>query len=180
MAAEEQGEVTGGPREDAEDRPLCSAGAEEETKRRVQGGNPEAGGEDSQDADGGACVQQERDPRRQLTCLEIPHFLQSDAVQGSTGNSLKKHNSAAQSCFARITKCTRPCVCVWEAARVTEGGKGKRKKKNKQMKRRQVPAEMAAEPELAKYWAQRYRLFSRFDEGIKLDRGQCSADSPPS
>lgn len=31
---------------------------------------------------------------------------------------------------------------------------------------------MAAEPQLAKYWAQRYRLFSRFDEGIRLDRGQ--------
>lgn len=35
-----------------------------------------------------------------------------------------------------------------------------------------MPAEMAAEPELAKYWAQRYRLFSQFDQGIKLDRGQ--------
>ncbi|KAM7378666.1 hypothetical protein PAMP_004275 [Pampus punctatissimus] len=31
-------------------------------------------------------------------------------------------------------------------------------------------AEVAAEPYLAKYWAQRYRLFSRFDEGIRLDR----------
>lgn len=35
-----------------------------------------------------------------------------------------------------------------------------------------VPPEIAAEPELAKYWAQRYRLFSRFDEGVKLDHGQ--------
>lgn len=26
---------------------------------------------------------------------------------------------------------------------------------------------------LNKYWAQRYRLFSRFDEGIKLDEGRC-------
>lgn len=50
--------------------------------------------------------------------------------------------------------------------------KPKKKKKNKQGRKQQVPAEMAAEPELAKYWAQRYRLFSRFDEGIKLDRGQ--------
>uniref|UniRef100_UPI0037E847C4 trimethylguanosine synthase n=1 Tax=Semicossyphus pulcher TaxID=241346 RepID=UPI0037E847C4 len=44
------------------------------------------------------------------------------------------------------------------------------KKKSKRGRKQQVPAEMAAEPELAKYWAQRYRLFSRFDEGIKLDR----------
>ena len=25
-----------------------------------------------------------------------------------------------------------------------------------------------------KYWAQRYRLFSKFDEGIQLDKGQLS------
>ncbi|XP_005461591.1 trimethylguanosine synthase isoform X1 [Oreochromis niloticus] len=42
--------------------------------------------------------------------------------------------------------------------------------KKKKKKKQQVPAEMAAEPQLAKYWAQRYRLFSRFDEGIRLDR----------
>ncbi|XP_060133788.1 trimethylguanosine synthase isoform X1 [Zootoca vivipara] len=33
-----------------------------------------------------------------------------------------------------------------------------------------LPPEIVADPELAKYWAQRYRLFSRFDEGIQLDR----------
>ncbi|KAM6282253.1 trimethylguanosine synthase [Porphyrio hochstetteri] len=50
------------------------------------------------------------------------------------------------------------------------------KKKEKKRRRRRknmlgaIPAEIAADPELAKYWAQRYRLFSRFDEGIKLDR----------
>nr|XP_033507275.1 trimethylguanosine synthase isoform X2 [Epinephelus lanceolatus] len=45
-----------------------------------------------------------------------------------------------------------------------------RKKPKSKKRKQQVPAEMAAEPELAKYWAQRYRLFSRFDEGIRLDR----------
>ncbi|KAG5841598.1 hypothetical protein ANANG_G00168310 [Anguilla anguilla] len=57
-------------------------------------------------------------------------------------------------------------------------GQGKaassRKKKAKNRKKRkkkdmEVPPEIAAEPDLAKYWVQRYRLFSRFDEGIKLD-----------
>ncbi|KAM9349751.1 trimethylguanosine synthase [Symphorus nematophorus] len=48
--------------------------------------------------------------------------------------------------------------------------KSKKKKRSKRGRRQPVPAEMAAEPELAKYWAQRYRLFSRFDEGIRLDR----------
>nr|XP_043870766.1 trimethylguanosine synthase isoform X2 [Solea senegalensis] len=46
---------------------------------------------------------------------------------------------------------------------------GKRKTR-KQRRKQQAPADMAVKPELAKYWAQRYRLFSRFDEGIKLDR----------
>uniref|UniRef100_A0A4W6C4E4 Trimethylguanosine synthase n=1 Tax=Lates calcarifer TaxID=8187 RepID=A0A4W6C4E4_LATCA len=49
-------------------------------------------------------------------------------------------------------------------------GKKQKKNKSKQGRKQQIPAEMAAEPELAKYWAQRYRLFSRFDEGIRLDR----------
>ncbi|XP_008065690.1 trimethylguanosine synthase [Carlito syrichta] len=44
----------------------------------------------------------------------------------------------------------------------------KKKKKNKKVN--VIPPEIAAVPELAKYWAQRYRLFSRFDDGIKLDR----------
>nr|XP_032836825.1 trimethylguanosine synthase isoform X1 [Petromyzon marinus]XP_032836833.1 trimethylguanosine synthase isoform X1 [Petromyzon marinus] len=33
-----------------------------------------------------------------------------------------------------------------------------------------MPLDVASDPELRKYWAQRYRLFSRFDEGIRLDR----------
>ncbi|XP_077580716.1 trimethylguanosine synthase [Stigmatopora nigra] len=46
----------------------------------------------------------------------------------------------------------------------------KAKKKNRRWKKQPIPEDMAAEPGLAKYWAQRYRLFSRFDDGIKLDR----------
>ncbi|XP_023573502.1 trimethylguanosine synthase isoform X2 [Octodon degus] len=47
-----------------------------------------------------------------------------------------------------------------------------KKKKKKKMNRKTsgIPPEIAAVPELIKYWAQRYRLFSRFDDGIKLDQ----------
>lgn len=48
--------------------------------------------------------------------------------------------------------------------------KKKNKKKNKSKKINGLPPEIASVPELAKYWAQRYRLFSRFDDGIKLDK----------
>lgn len=50
--------------------------------------------------------------------------------------------------------------------------KKKNKKKNKSKKLNGLPPEIASVPELAKYWAQRYRLFSRFDDGIKLDKGK--------
>ena len=33
----------------------------------------------------------------------------------------------------------------------------------------QIPPELASLPHISKYWAQRYRLFSKYDEGIKLD-----------
>uniref|UniRef100_A0A8D0BUD5 Trimethylguanosine synthase n=1 Tax=Salvator merianae TaxID=96440 RepID=A0A8D0BUD5_SALMN len=46
----------------------------------------------------------------------------------------------------------------------------KKKKKERQKRNKSLPPEIATDPELAKYWVQRYRLFSRFDEGIKLDR----------
>ncbi|XP_058555588.1 trimethylguanosine synthase isoform X2 [Neofelis nebulosa] len=52
----------------------------------------------------------------------------------------------------------------------TESKKKKKTKKNRNKKVIGLPPEIAAVPELAKYWAQRYRLFSRFDDGIKLDR----------
>ncbi|NXJ08284.1 TGS1 synthase, partial [Odontophorus gujanensis] len=57
-----------------------------------------------------------------------------------------------------------------------ECGSGRVLKKERKRRRKhkialgEIPPEIAADPELIKYWAQRYRLFSRFDEGIKLDR----------
>ncbi|XP_016063225.1 PREDICTED: trimethylguanosine synthase isoform X2 [Miniopterus natalensis] len=51
----------------------------------------------------------------------------------------------------------------------TEAEIRKKKKKKKKRKATALPPEIAAVPKLAKYWAQRYRLFSRFDDGIKLD-----------
>ncbi|XP_030715597.2 trimethylguanosine synthase [Globicephala melas] len=57
-----------------------------------------------------------------------------------------------------------------EEAEAENKKKKKKKKKSKNRKGIGLPAEITAVPGLAKYWAQRYRLFSRFDDGIKLDR----------
>ena len=52
----------------------------------------------------------------------------------------------------------------------------RRQKKNKKSKplvldKNSIPEEFHNDPELLKYWLQRYRLFSKFDQGIVLDRG---------
>ena len=39
-------------------------------------------------------------------------------------------------------------------------------------KKTEMPSEVAEHKELKKYWVQRYRLFTRFDKGIKLDYGK--------
>ena len=33
----------------------------------------------------------------------------------------------------------------------------------------QIPPELASMPHISKYWAQRYRLFSKYDQGVRLD-----------
>ncbi|XP_062607139.1 trimethylguanosine synthase-like [Saccostrea cucullata] len=54
-----------------------------------------------------------------------------------------------------------------DASKASGNGRKKKRKKKGKVK---MPPEVANSEDLRKYWAQRYRLFSRFDEGIKLDR----------
>ncbi|CAM5090075.1 unnamed protein product [Eretmochelys imbricata] len=82
---------------------------------------------------------------RQLVALDIPDYLQVE------------------------TESVSQVVAEPTERRNPQKKKNKKKKKNRTTPP-SLPAEIAADPELTKYWAQRYRLFSRFDEGIKLDR----------
>lgn len=45
------------------------------------------------------------------------------------------------------------------------------KRKMKRKRKLSIPSDLLGDEVMRKYWAQRYRLFSKFDEGIKLDRG---------
>ncbi|XP_069710233.1 trimethylguanosine synthase isoform X2 [Phaenicophaeus curvirostris] len=85
---------------------------------------------------------QEHGCGRQLMALDIPDYLQPE----------------------------RETVSQVVDEKITTKKKEKKRRKRNKIALRGIPAEIAADPELAKYWAQRYRLFSRFDEGIKLDR----------
>uniref|UniRef100_A0A8C5F8J9 Trimethylguanosine synthase n=1 Tax=Gadus morhua TaxID=8049 RepID=A0A8C5F8J9_GADMO len=77
---------------------------------------------------------------REIYSLDIPDFLLPELPEDDVGRP-KRRGKAGK---------TR--------SRMWRRGRGE-----------DMPEDMKAEPELAKYWAQRYRLFSRFDEGIRLD-----------
>ncbi|XP_076804965.1 trimethylguanosine synthase-like isoform X1 [Clavelina lepadiformis] len=47
--------------------------------------------------------------------------------------------------------------------------KKKKKKRQKKSSKKLPPEIIANKPSLKKYWAQRYKLFSKYDDGIKLD-----------
>ncbi|TNN58138.1 Trimethylguanosine synthase [Liparis tanakae] len=155
----------GGAGEEPEDGPRVLEevmGEEEEKRRKMTEGAVEGNKEPAEEGGGSSSLrhltsrteeeeedkeeeeeeeEEEEQPGRQLTRLEIPDFLMSKAPEGITEFSGRKAK------------------------------KPKNKRKGRRGRQSQpVPAEMALEPELAKYWAQRYRLFSRFDEGVRLDR----------
>uniref|UniRef100_H2ZN24 Trimethylguanosine synthase n=1 Tax=Ciona savignyi TaxID=51511 RepID=H2ZN24_CIOSA len=45
-----------------------------------------------------------------------------------------------------------------------------KKKKKKKLTKLSLPDEIKNEPSLKKYWVQRYKLFSKFDDGVRLDK----------
>ncbi|XP_035746613.1 trimethylguanosine synthase [Egretta garzetta] len=103
--------------------------------------------EEAQDAaasgsDGQGAGRQERVHGRQLVSLDIPDYLRAETEDVSQAADEK----------------------------TTAKKKEKKRRRRNRIALGAIPAEIAADLELAKYWAQRYRLFSRFDEGIKLDR----------
>lgn len=46
----------------------------------------------------------------------------------------------------------------------------KKKRKNKSSSNAGLPAEIAGDKSMFKYWYRRFMLFSRFDQGVRLDR----------
>ncbi|XP_064298778.1 trimethylguanosine synthase [Phalacrocorax carbo] len=93
-------------------------------------------------SDGQGAGRQEHGCGRQIVSLDIPDYLRAET---------EDINQAVDE-------------------KMTAKKKEKKRRRRNKMMLGAIPAEIAADPELAKYWAQRYRLFSRFDEGIKLDR----------
>ncbi|XP_054437868.1 trimethylguanosine synthase [Pteronotus mesoamericanus] len=89
----------------------------------------------------------------------------------SSAGELETEKNEGDSTVVAITD-KEDCVAqdIPDSLQVETEAEIKKKKKKKQNKKvTGLPPEIAAVPKLAKYWAQRYRLFSRFDDGIKLD-----------
>ncbi|XP_036033397.1 trimethylguanosine synthase isoform X2 [Onychomys torridus] len=101
-----------------------------------------------------------RDPEPD-TCQTISSAseLEAEKRQGGSGTTAPEKQG-----------CVTEEIANYPQAETGVELKKKKKKKNKNKKINGLPPEIASVPELAKYWAQRYRLFSRFDDGIKLDK----------
>ncbi|XP_064909638.1 trimethylguanosine synthase isoform X2 [Columba livia] len=104
------------------------------------GGNDVEGDAAASSSGGREAGRPEHGCGRQLVSLDIPDYLQAETED------------------------------VNQDEKITTKKKEKKRRRRNKIALRAIPAEIAADPELVKYWAQRYRLFSRFDEGIKLDR----------
>ncbi|NXU61589.1 TGS1 synthase, partial [Horornis vulcanius] len=102
----------------------------------------------------------------------------SEGQEGITATQSATLDAEIQKPPSSSAACTEPGGNKLEGEAQDAAANEKITVKKKEMKRRRrnknalrtIPPEIAADPELIKYWAQRYRLFSRFDEGIKLDR----------
>ncbi|XP_044522191.1 trimethylguanosine synthase isoform X1 [Gracilinanus agilis] len=99
-----------------------------------------------------------------------------DAISSTSESEIKKNKdnkttiSEEQKCVPERQLVTLDIPDYLQVETDVEAKKKKKKSKKKNKTVNPLPPEIAAIPELAKYWAQRYRLFSRFDDGIKLDK----------
>ncbi|XP_036375413.1 trimethylguanosine synthase [Megalops cyprinoides] len=137
------GDAARGPEEEKEEQE-----EEEQPAKKVEGSAPPAPLQPSLQTDSNE--ESEGAPKRTLLPLDIPDYLLPDTPEGQVD-----------------TECERPSIV--ETAKTSSKKKKTKTTKRKKRKALGVPPEIAAEPDLAKYWVQRYRLFSRFDEGVKLD-----------
>lgn len=64
---------------------------------------------------------------------------------------------------------TEPKKLVEVEDRIETAGVSKKKKRKKRFS---LPPEIRDNQKLHKYWHKRFSLFSRFDQGIKLDEGR--------
>ncbi|XP_042353817.1 trimethylguanosine synthase [Plectropomus leopardus] len=158
----ERGGMGGGSSQEPEDKPPSLGEEEERRRRRKRMKSDEGGHEEAVEKDGS-----------HTSSLDTERTLPS--TTGTVDSDEEEEQEEEEEQLGRQLPCLEiPDFLLPDAPAGSSELSAKKEKKPKNKKRRkrrqQVPAEMAAEPELAKYWAQRYRLFSRFDEGIRLDR----------
>ncbi|TDH06221.1 hypothetical protein EPR50_G00131480 [Perca flavescens] len=158
-----QGEMGGGSTQEPEDKPPFL--------RKVTGEERKTSRENMKSAEEGNTEAVEEDGSNSLSSLDAEQTLNS-----ATGTVASERMEEEEDQPGRqLPSLEIPDFLISETPEgnselSVKNGKKPKNKKSKRARKQPVPAEMAAEPELAKYWAQRYRLFSRFDEGIRLDR----------
>uniref|UniRef100_A0A3Q3KMZ9 Trimethylguanosine synthase n=1 Tax=Monopterus albus TaxID=43700 RepID=A0A3Q3KMZ9_MONAL len=164
------GEMGVGNTQEPEDKPpfLQEETEEEEKRRRIEMKSTEKGNKEGLEEESSTSVSSLDAERRKGT--------QSSTFFSSVHSEREEEEEEEEEQVGRQLRCLEiPDFLLADTPERNSELDGKygvkpKMQKRKQSRKQQLPEEMAAEPELAKYWAQRYRLFSRFDEGIKLDR----------
>ncbi|XP_043544305.1 trimethylguanosine synthase isoform X2 [Chiloscyllium plagiosum] len=165
--------------------PPCVVRSSEECSNSEQHHSPEAESStvceksNRGDGDDGTCVDE-----KFITCVSDPSKL-NKCIKGNNEELPEKYDMTPASpknfepFFDRQLVPLDVPDFLLHATDVTERDdelqttKNVRKDKKRRKKKKKVidiPPDIVAVPELTKYWVQRYRLFSRFDEGIKLDQ----------
>ncbi|XP_051809311.1 trimethylguanosine synthase isoform X1 [Acanthochromis polyacanthus] len=157
----DQCEVEGGNSSEVKPPFLVEVIGEEERRRSKELKSVEKE-EESLKEEGSNCASSLEAERSKCTLPNTPFNFASGSVDSERKEEVKDQPWRQLTCQQNMSD-------VPEELNMKDVKKPK-KKNGRRGRNQEIPAEMAADPELAKYWAQRYRLFSHFDEGIKLDR----------
>lgn len=96
--------------------------------------------------------------------IEQDEKIPADEVSESTMKELDMQNITSVEAFPEEENQEEEEVVVKKSQQ-----KKKKKKQNKRTSLTSLPEEIVSNKVLRKYWIRRYQLFSKFDEGIKLD-----------
>lgn len=96
--------------------------------------------------------------------ISDPNWTAQFSPEASDSEEKQQHQNRSLPCLET------PDFLLPDPPEAQSADSAPQRKKGRQRQKESMPEEVAADPDLAKYWAQRHRLFSRFDHGIKLDR----------
>lgn len=99
-------------------------------------------------------------------------FSEKDDSTDGTDVDMSPLSSSPRQKFSTFTEYETANMAFLDGEEREALRKCKRKLRSKRLRKQAWPKEIQENNKLVKYWYKRYRLFSKFDQGIKLDQGK--------